>query len=215
MSLERITAQVDHMREDMQEIKADVKSLLATKHRALGWAAGVGAVVSVIISVLLSGCARDDAPNYADAWWHRTPTIEIDGTMPPECVEAALAGVDLWLGLGVDAYVRETGRISDAVLSSPTTGKISLTYRANLSDVWVVSAETVGAARSRDVLRRIRACAAAAQACEAVIFAHELGHCLGLNHSPEPGWLMSANAGGHPEWFENVSDEEIEWVTQQ
>lgn len=173
---------------------------------ALAWAA-------------LAGCG--EGPNGAFAWWHGAQhpvRVAIDGTMSPECIEAAWAAVQDWRGRGV-WYLdpRITAPPSNGDLRDPPVGSILVAHREDLSEVVDdVVERQVEAAGVDSFVRRIRRAAVISVRCEAHLFAHGLGHALGLldsydEHTPA---LMRWDAGNRPEWRHLVTQAEIDWVTQ-
>jgi hypothetical protein len=166
--------------------------------------------------LLLFLLACSPGPFGAEASWPRRlkpVEVRVDQSMRPECIAATLDALDFWLEQGVDYLVyRPTPSDWYGFQGSyAPVGTITIQERT-------VPPGALGTALSRELGHRIRSVRirlSRDDQCDVATVAHELGHGLGLKHTPiepvptfEPYLMFPLRSGMY------LSDEEIDWVTQ-
>lgn len=213
------------------ELEDRVTDLEKKNIRTSAWAAGFGAAAAFLFSILkdhllklllavfVAGCANS-GPNGEDAWWHdrlKPVPVYVHEDARPACVDGLIAARELWREKCLVDYLKAPVMVSDEWSGwrgwSGPVGTIAV--RDASLERW-----TLGVAQQRRFGRFMRSCKVEMntdfpeeQACDIEPLAHELGHCLGLEHVEEADEFDSLMF-----WVEvpgrELTEDECAWVSR-
>lgn len=173
----------------------------------------------VVACMLFSVGCENTGPNGADAYWHdnqRPVPVYIHEDTRPECIDATLEAREFWKTKCLVDYLRPrvVGDSWDGWYGSDAPeGAISVRDGT-------LPPGPLGNAQFKRFATRMRSCRIrmaidprVEDVCKVSVAAHELGHCLGLQHTydqDESDHLMF--------WIDGdemvVTEDECAWVTQ-
>lgn len=176
------------------------------------------ALLGVLAVLMMAGCAAE-GPNGADAFWHdnlKPVPVYLHEDMRPSCIDAHLAARELWKEKCLVDYLRPR-IVSDKwegwYGSDGPRGTISARDAT-------IPPPALGVAQQKQLNQRMLSCRIKMstefredETCTTSVAAHELGHCLGLEHTYEADeWdhLMFWVGNGGLE----ITEDECAWVTQ-
>lgn len=226
--LARLEATSETTAANLNEVRADVKSLLAVKHRSVGVIAGVSTLAGVLGAFLLrvlfalflgfglSGCSPADlpapevpapgtGPYGATLRWPagELVLVVVDADMPFACLVAAVAATQDWQ----TRTPRLSGLVQMHAPSAPYLGEIVVRH------IPMLDSNLAGQAFRETINGELSAVTVYLYDCDMPelysVARHELGHALGLDDQPTPGYIMHGTA-----YTTNteLTAEELAWV---